>query len=130
MIDLFKKRQREKPPYLDRIDVFEKLEIVRLKGRLDHEMIPIVEARIKENRAMGSKIEKNVILDFAQVEHVDSALIASHVIHLNEYQEKGFTIAFINVTREWQSLVEIFKKDNGKFKIYASEEEAVKELNR
>ncbi len=127
MLNLFKKK-REKPPYLDRIDVLEKMEIVRLKGRLDHEMIPIVEARIKENRAMGSKIEKNILLDFAKVEHVDSALIASHILHLNEYQDKGFTIAFLNVTNEWHALVGIFK--NGKFKVYTSEEEAVRDLNK
>lgn len=129
MLELFKKQNRPKPPYLDKIDIFNKLEIVRLKGRLDHEMIPIVEARIKENRAMGSKIEKNIILDFAKVEHIDSALIATHVIHLNEYQEKGFTIAFMNVSSEWKALVKIFKEDK-KFKVYASEEEAIKELNQ
>lgn len=129
MINLFNKQLKKKPPYLERIDSFEKLDIVRLKGRLDHEMIPIVESRIKTNRAAGSTIDKNVVLDFARVEHVDSALIASHVIHLKEYQEKGFTIAFLNVTNEWQALVEIFK-ENEKFKVYVSEDQAIKDLNK
>ncbi len=129
MINLFKKKLKEKPPYLEKIDSFEKLDIVRLKGRLDHEMIPIVESRIKTNRAAGSTIDKNVVLDFARVEHVDSALIASHVIHLKEYQEKGFTIAFLNVTNQWQALVEIFKESK-EFKVYVSEDQAIKDLNK
>ena len=129
MINLFKKQLKEKPPYLEKIDSFEKLDIVRLKGRLDHEIIPIVESRIKTNRAAGSIIDKNVVLDFARVEHVDSALIATHVIHLKEYQEKGFTIAFLNVTSEWRALVDIFKESK-KFKVYVSEDQAIKDLNK
>ena len=131
MLDIFNKHKikREKPPYLERIDELEKLDIVRLKGRLDHDMVPIVEARIKENRRLGSKIDKNVVLDFALVEHVDSALIATHVLHLKEFQEKGFSIAFINVTDELRILVDIFKEDD-EFKIFTSEVEAVRALNR
>lgn len=128
MLEMFRKRKKEKPPYLDRIDEFPKLDIVRLKGRLDKNMVPVVEERIRENRKLGSKIEKNVVLDFAKVEHVDSALIASHVIHMKEYQEKGFEIAFINVTKEWKVLADIFK-GNAKFKIYPTEADAVRELN-
>lgn len=129
MINIFKKQHTEKLPYLEKIDSFEKLDIVRLKGRLDHEMIPIVESQIRTNRAAGSTIDKNVILDFAKVDHVDSALIATHVIHLKEYQEKGFTIAFLNVTNEWRALVDIFK-ENKEFKVYASEDQAIKDLNK
>lgn len=129
MIELFKKQTREKPPYLDRLDELPKLEIVRLKGRLDQITVPLVEARIQENRRNGSKIDKNVILDFAKVTHVDSSLIAEHLLHLKEYQEKGFCIAFINVSDEFKTLVDIFK-ENSHFKIYASEDEAVKALNR
>ena len=131
MIELFKKQKKrtEKPPYLDRIDEFPKLDIVRFKGRLDQDTIPIVEARIKQNRLQGSKIEKNVVIDFAKVEHVDSALIASHVFHLQEYQSQGFQIAFINVTDELKKLVDIFNQEDT-FKIFPSEADAVRELNR
>ena len=91
-------------------------------------MIPVVEERIKENRQKGSKIEKNVILDFSKVEHVDSSLIASHLLHLREYQEKGFQIVLLNVTRELKSLLDVFHESD-KFKIFTSEEEAIQEMN-
>lgn len=129
MIDLFKKHIKQKPPYLDRIDELEKLSIVRLKGNIDQSMIPTIDSRINENRKAGSKIDKNVILDFLQVEHVDSATIAFHLIRLKEYQEKGFKVGFLNVTQELNTLLDLFK-ETVTFKIYSNEEEAVKELNR
>ena len=131
MIELFKKHQykREKPPYLERIDELEKVSIVRLKGRIDQAMIPVVESRIQENRRMGSKIDKNVLLDFSKVEHVDSATIAFQIIRLREYQAKGFKTGFINITNEMKALLDIFKETD-EFKIYSSEEEAVRELSK
>ena len=131
MLEFFTRRHtlKGRPPYLHRLEEFPRLEIVRLKGRLDHDTIPLVESRIEENRKHGGKIEKNVILDFAKVEHVDSALIASHMVHLSEYQSQGFTIAMINVTTELKNLIDLFHKKDA-FKIYANEEDAVKELNQ
>lgn len=129
MLEIFKKHPKEKPPYLDRIDELEKMSIVRLKGKIDQTMVPVIDARINENRKAGSKIDKNVLLDFAKVEHVDSATIAFHLIRLKEYQEKGFKVGFLNATAELRTLLAMFKED-GTFKIYVSEEAAVKEMNQ
>jgi anti-anti-sigma regulatory factor len=128
MLNPFKKK-KEKPPYLHRIDSHEKLEIVRLKGRITHEMIPIIEERIQLNRKEGSKIDRNVLLDYALVVDVDSATLAFHMVHFKEYREKGFKVGFININHEFRVLVEIFK-ENDYFNVYASEEEAIRELNR
>ena len=129
MIELFKKHKTEKPPYLERMDELEKLTIVRLKGPLDQTTIPIVESRIQENRKHGSKIDKNVVIDFAKVVHVDSAMIAFHIIHLREFQEKGFQIAFINISAEMRVFMDMFKVKED-FRVFASEAEAVRELNK
>ena len=129
MIELFKKHNKEKPPYLERIDELKKVSIVRLKGRIDQTTIPVIDSRIKENRKHGSKIDKNVVLDFAKVEHVDSATIAFHLIGLKEYQAKGFKVGFINIPNEWRVLLEMFK-ENDAFKVFASEDEAVREMNK
>ena len=131
MTKLFKKRkeQEEMPPYLERIDELEKVSIVRLKGLITRDMIPIIEARIKANRRMGSKIDKNVIVDFAKVEDVDSATVAFHIIHLEEFHAKGFEVGFININAEMKALLELFK-EKANFKVFGSENEAVKVLNR
>ena len=125
-MELFK-RKKEKPTYLERIDELPRLSIVRLKGRIDQAMVPVINARIKANRKAGSKIDKNVLLDFSQVEHVDSAAIVFHLIRLKEYQEKGFKVGFINISNELKVLLEIYKESDA-FAIYLSEAEAVREL--
>ena len=129
MIELFKKHNKEKPSYLERIDELQKVSIVRLKGRIDQTTIPLIDSRIKENRRAGSTIDKNVILDFFRVEHVDTATIAFHMFRLKEYQEKGFKAGFINMTAEMKVLLDMFK-ENETFMVFASEDEAVKEFNR
>src|SRR3989338_8046941 len=124
-----KKKREEKPPYLERIDELEKVSIVRLKGEITREMIPVIEARIQINRRMGSGIEKNVIVDFAKVVDVDSATVAFHLIHLEEYHRKGFEVGFINLNDEMKVLLEMFKQ-SAPFKVYPSDADAIKELNR
>ena len=124
----FKKSKAEKPPYLDEVEELEKVSIVRLKGEITREMIPIIEARIQSNRRMGSKIDKNVIIDFAKVVDVDSATVAFHVIHLEEYHQKGFELGFINLNDEMKALLEMFK-NSVPFKVYPSEADAIRALN-
>jgi anti-anti-sigma regulatory factor len=129
MIECFLKRRQKKPLYLDRMDDLEKVSIVRLKGKITRDTIPAIEARIKENRAAGEKIDKNVLLDFAKVEDVDSATVAFHLVQLKEFHAKGFEIGFINIDQEMRSLLDLFK-ENGAFKVFSSEVEAVRTLNR
>jgi anti-anti-sigma regulatory factor len=128
MFNLFKKK-RQKPPYLHRIDSHKNLDIVRLTGRITHEMIPVIEARIQMNRKEGSTIDRNILLDYALVVDVDSATLAFHMLHFKEYKEKGYKVGFININHEFKTLVEIFK-ENDFFNVYASEEEAVRELSK
>ena len=124
-----KENFEETPPYLERIDDHEKVSIIRLKGEITREMIPVMEARIQENRRMGSKIDKNVIVDFAKVIDVDSATVAFHLIHLEEFHQQGFELAFINLNEEMKVLLEIFGS-NAPLKVYPSEATALGALNR
>ncbi|MCA9400028.1 MAG: STAS domain-containing protein [Candidatus Omnitrophica bacterium] len=116
-------------PYLDRMDDFEFVQIVRLKGDIDQTMIPVIQNRIEYNRSQGSKIDKNIIVDYKKVNKIDSATIAFHIVRLKEYQEKGFKIGFINMTEQLRSLLAMFHQCDT-FKIYLSEEEAMVALNK
>jgi len=118
----------DKPQYLDRMDELEKVSIVRLKGNIDQQMIPIIEERIQANRKKGSGIEKNVLIDYALVDKVDSAAIAFHLIRLKEYEAKGFKIGFMNASDELMAFLNMFHLSDA-FKIYINEEEAINELN-
>jgi len=119
----------EKPQYLDRIDELEKVSIVRLKGNIDQAMIPVIENRIQSNRKAGSVIDKNVLVDYKQVEKVDSAAVAFHLVRLKEYEAKGFKIGFVNSSEELKVFLSMFHLSDA-FKIYTSEEDAINELNQ
>ena len=125
---LFSRNIDHKPTYLDRVDDLEFLQIIRLKGAIDQSVIPVIEKRILENRHHGSVIDKNVLLDFRNVVHVDTATIAFHIIRLKEYQESHHRIGFVNIPSEFKSLLDLFKFGE-MFKIYMSEDQAVAELN-
>ncbi|MBP9854459.1 MAG: STAS domain-containing protein [Candidatus Omnitrophica bacterium] len=118
-----------KPEYLDKIDELEKVSIVRLKGNIDQQMIPVIQERILANRKKGSKIDKNVLVDYALVEKVDSAAVAFHLIRLKEYEVKGFKIGFMNASDELLAYLNMFRL-SAAFKIYSNEKQALAELNK
>jgi len=128
---IFREREddEELPSYLERVDELEYVNIIRLKGKIDQEMIPVIEKRIQKNRKAGDIIEKNIIVDYALVEKIDSAAIAFHLVRLQEYKERGFSIGFINITDEMKAHLEVFKNSDV-FKIYDSEDDALAELNQ
>lgn len=117
------------PSYLDRIDELEYLNIVRLKGVIDQSIIPIIDKRIQANRKNGSRIDKNVVIDYAKVEHVDTATVAFHLVRLKEYEDKGFKIGFINALEELKVMLDMFKQSDA-FRIFETEAEAIKEFNQ
>jgi len=129
MFNKVKNKAGEKPSYLDRIDELDKVSIVRLRGDIDQETVPIIEDRIMANRLSGSKIDKNVLVDYAHTGKIDSAAVAFHLMRLKEYEAKGFKIGFINVSDTLRTYLEMFNLSDT-FKIYSNESEAVNELNQ
>lgn len=127
-MNLFNK-PKQKPAYLERIDQMEKVQIVRLKGDIDQNMVPVIEARIRENRKReGVVIDKNIIIDYAHVGRTDSAAIAFHMVRLKEIEAAGHKVGFININQQVKTYLDMFKQSQT-FKIYGSEE-AIKELNQ
>lgn len=123
------KLNSEDLPYLERVDELDHLRIVRLKGAMDQNVVPLLSERIAKNREReGIVIDKNVLIDYKLVTHVDTAAIAFHLVRLKEYEAAGRSIGFINVSDQLKNLLDMFKQTNT-FKIYSSEEEAVAECN-
>ena len=118
----------EKPQYLAQIEELERLTIVRLKGNIDQDMIPVIEDRIQFNRKAGSKVDNNVLVDYRLVDKIDSAAVAFHLVRLKEYEAKGYKIGFINPSEELKVFLQMYHLTNA-FKIYTSEQEALDELN-
>ena len=127
---LHNNKSPEQPPYLESLDELEKVRIARLKGNIDQEMVPIIEQRIEDNRKKeGMIIDKNIIIDYARVDKVDTAAIAFHLVRLKETEAAGKRVGFINVSEQLKAMLDMFKQ-GATFRIYASEEEAISELNQ
>lgn len=126
----FKKKTTQQPPYLDRIDELDHVRIARLKGNIDQTMVPVIEARIQENRKQeGVKIDKNIIIDYAQVNKIDTAAIAFNLVRLKEIEAAGHKIGFINASDQLKVLLDMFKQSDA-FQLYNTEEEAIDALNQ
>lgn len=119
---------KSKPIYLDRIDEWDHVDIIRLQGNIDREVIPLIDARIDQNRRAGSRIDKNVVVDYAKVLDVDSATIAFHLVRLKEYEAVGFKVGFLNPSIKLRTLLNMFRQHEA-FQIYQSEQEALAALN-
>lgn len=128
-IKSFFQKQPDLPPYIDKIKDYDYVQIVRLKGDIDKEMIPVIEARIEYNRSQGETSKKNIVVDYTKVTKVDSATVAFHLVRLKELQEAGYKVGFINVKQELRTYIDMFKQDYT-FRIYDTEKAAVKELNQ
>lgn len=124
-----RRMSKSKPAYLERIDEMEFVDVIRLKGVIDREMIPQIEERIQLNRRAGSTIDKNVLIDYALVEDVDSATVAFHLVRLKEYEARGFKVGFVNPSAKLRVLLDMFKQDDA-FRVFTCEADALRELNR
>lgn len=119
---------KPKPVYLDRIDEFKHVDVIRLKGVIDRHIIPLIEDRIQQNRRAGSTIDKNVLIDYALVEDVDTATVAFHLVRLKEYEARGHKIGFLNPSAKLRALLDMFKQAETFF-IYPDEAAALRALN-
>lgn len=115
-------------PYLSKIEELDNLTIVRLKGNIDKDMVPVIEQRIQFNRKQGSTINKNVLVDYAKVDQVDSAGVAFHLVRLKEYQAKGFRVGFLNPSEQLETYLSMFHLCEA-FKLFKNEDEAITDLN-
>ncbi|MFC1549243.1 STAS domain-containing protein [Candidatus Omnitrophota bacterium] len=73
------------------------------------------------------KDAKSILLDFGEVEEIDTAGFACVMNFMKEHLRGGAKIGIINVNRKEKDLAEILKIESA-IKYYNSEEEAIQEL--
>ena len=75
-IDFFKNGKEKIPLFVESMDDYPHLKIVKLKGRLDISIVQEVQAFLQNTKKKESRINKSVLLDLKHVAEVDSAAIA------------------------------------------------------
>ncbi|MGB2600806.1 MAG: STAS domain-containing protein [Candidatus Omnitrophota bacterium] len=113
-------------PYIKEIVESGDFIIIRLKGNIDSSTIPIFDEDLDD--VIEKYLDKHVILNFEQVERVDSSTLATLIGLLDNLQkaERKLILVKINQT-ELDERIEISRVGT-LFTVYETEEEALKHL--
>ena len=82
---------------------------IRFKGAIDASTIPVLESNFKK-KAHGY-VDKNMLLDFKEVTHVDSATIAALVLLLMDRKETSAKLALVNLPDMFKNYLKIERID-------------------
>ena len=122
--NIFKNRDGKVLPYVSGIEVEGETAIVHFRGEINANTIPI----IKNNCCKKTKLDRNILIDFKEVTHIDSATLAFLVEIIKKLREKNRKMAVLNVSDRQQRLMEITKLD-GLIDSYDDEGAALSFLN-
>lgn len=125
MHNIFKHENGRPFEYIKEIRDADNLVIIRLRGAVDSDTIPMIEQNIA---ARGIKlIDKNILVDFNEVTHVDSATLAALVTNLNNAKKHHKKMGIINIHQDLAYYLDI-ERIKSLFNIYENEDAALKEL--
>ena len=123
----FKNDDEMMPYFVESMDDYPHLKIVKLKGCLDISTIQDVQAFLQHTKKKESRINKSVLLDLKQVAEVDSAAVAGFVEVLSKLKQKNFKLGLMNVPDNLRSMLQILKLENV-FVIFESEKKAFSQI--
>ena len=123
----FKNDNEMMPYFVESMDDYPHLKIVKLKGRLDISTIQDVQSFLQRTKKKENRINKSVLLDLKQVAEVDSAAVAGFVEVLSKLKQKNFKLGLMNVPDNLRSMLQILKLESV-FVIFESEKKAFNQI--
>ena len=127
MFSFFWSKKPKIPSFVEIVEDYPHLKIVRLKGYLDVSTVSEVQYFLQAAKKTRSFLNKSVLLDLKNVARVDSAVIAGLVKVLSELKQKNFKLGLMNVPDGFKGILEILKLENV-FLIFESEKIAFSEI--
>jgi len=127
--EFFNFEKQAKLSFLKQIEENDNLQIIRLKGPVDRDSLPELERLNKKAAGKAGFLKKNILIDFKDVTHVDSATIAVLIQILSRLKHENHKMGLINVTPELRDMLGISRVSD-LFCVYDSEEKALKESNK
>ncbi len=123
----FQNGEEKLPSFVESVDDYPHLKIVRLKGRLDISTIQDVQAFLQNTKKKEGRVNKSVLLDLKYVADVDSAAIAGFIKVLSKLKQRNFKLGLMNIPESFKSMLQILKLENV-FVIFESEKKAFREI--
>ena len=111
--------------YIDDVVEVDNAFIIRFKGDVDAQTIPCI--RFNLEKTGDEYVSKNIIADFKNVEHVDTATLAVILEFLGQLKANDNHLFLINVNTHFCNHLKLLNLAN-KIRVFDSEEEALKEL--
>ena len=115
------------PSFVDAIDSFEHVKIVRLKGRLDSQASGEMGYFFKKVQKSPGQLDRSVLLDFRKVESVETTAIAQLLKILTLLKKKNYRLGLFNVPEIMSGMLEVLKLENV-FQIFDSKAKAYKAI--
>lgn len=115
------------PAFVESVDDYPHLKIIKLKGRLDISTIQDVQLFLQNTKKNDSRINKSVLLDLKNVVDVDSAGVAGFIKVLSKLKQKNFKLGLMNIPENLSKMLQILKLENV-FIIFESEKKAFNEI--
>ncbi|MGB2660833.1 MAG: STAS domain-containing protein [Candidatus Omnitrophota bacterium] len=113
-------------PHIKEVKEIPNLIIIRFKGNIDSGTLPILGDNLDD--ILEHYLDKNVLLDFTDVTHVDTSTLASLVLLLDKLQKRQKRLGIINARAvNLDDHINIGKIEN-LIRIYESEEKAIEDL--
>ena len=113
--------------FVEKIETINNLQIVRLKGDIDMTTVPGIERMIiaaKKNRGL---MEKNILLDFQNVGHVDSSTIAALLVMITDLKNQNHRLGLVHISPRLEKILSVLDVRD-LFTIYRTENLARKDL--
>lgn len=99
------------PTFIEKVDDFPHLRIVKLRGEIDHRTLTEVQDRLKKIKPDDVLLSKSVVLDLRKVERVDTSAIAGLLKVLSGLKKKNFKLAVMNAPDSVKDQLAILKLD-------------------
>ena len=115
------------PSFIDTVDDFPHLKIVRLKGNLDASSVSEFQRYLRKVGGAKKVLNKSVVLDLKDVGRLDSAAIAELLNVFASLKAAKHRLGLMNVPECLSDMVEILKL-RGIFLIFESEKRAFQKI--
>lgn len=99
------------PSFIEKIEDFPHLRIVRLCGEIDLRVIPEVQSYFKAQKFVDLVLSKSVVLDLRKVTQLDTSAIAGLVSLLSGLKKRNFRLAVMNAPDSMKDQLEMLKLD-------------------
>ncbi|MBZ0166676.1 MAG: STAS domain-containing protein [Candidatus Omnitrophica bacterium] len=105
---------------------------IQMSGDINQQTLPesrrLLDEIVRLHR-INERDNLRILVDYKLVGDVDSSTLANIIERLDRNQNRNHRVAFINIPKEFQQLLEIYKLQE-KILVFASKEEALRELQK